>query len=189
MRCWSLRSGVRSCLDPWAAARHAGKRGASVACVSSTPVSRRRSHAACTRAPHTLCLRSRRSRRQTLLTEKAHLPVALVAVLAQEGAVLLRVQPGLEDMVAVGARGAQLARLPLEHCRAHLAVVLVGAGIPALGLFPGVGKGAGRPVVHEPLCRCITAASGEQHSKCESWIHAPTRNAQLSSANNCHPSC
>jgi hypothetical protein len=93
------------------------------------------------------------------LTEKAHLPVALVAVLAQEGAVLLGVQPGLEDVVAVGARGAQLAGLALEHGWAHLAVVLVGAGVPPLGLLPWVGKGAGGPVMHEPLWGCMEPGS------------------------------
>lgn len=116
-------------------------------------------------APRTLCCLPRPPQpppQPPILTEKAHLPVALVAVLAQEGAVLLGVQPGLEDVVAVGARGAQLACLPLEHCRAHLTVVLVGAGVPALGLLPGVCKGAGRPVVHKPLWRCRNNSRQQQ---------------------------
>lgn len=86
-----------------------------------------------------------------VLTEEAHLPVALVAILAQQCAVLLGVQPGLKDVVAVGTCGPQLTHLPLNHCWAHLAVILVGARVTALGLLARVGKWAGGPVMHEPL--------------------------------------
>jgi hypothetical protein len=92
-----------------------------------------------------------------VLTEEAHLPVALVAILAQQCAVLLGVQPGLKDMVAVRACGPQLTHLPLDHCWAHLTVIMVGARITPLGLLSRMCKWAGRPIVHKPLQTCRQA--------------------------------
>lgn len=85
------------------------------------------------------------------LTEEAHLPVAAVSVLAQQGAVLLRVQPRLKHVVAVGAGCSKLAGLAPGHSWAHLAVVHVRPRVSPLGLLARVGKGAGWPVMHKPL--------------------------------------
>jgi hypothetical protein len=124
-----------------------------VGCSCTSDSTSRRQSAGARAARTAVCagLVGKGLRMYQVLTKEAHLPVALVAILAQQCAVLLGVQPGLKDVVAVGTCGPQLTHLPLDHCWAHLAVILVGAGISPLGLLSRVCKWAGGPVMHEPL--------------------------------------